>query len=65
MRKHAEAFHTNKGWKLAILFFIPTLTFFKCYFHENKALHTPTFYMKGKVAVFSVFEVQFFQLVRY
>ena len=29
MRKHAEAFHTNKGYKLAIVVFIPTLLFSK------------------------------------
>ena len=27
MRKHAESFHVNKGYKLAIVFFIPALPF--------------------------------------
>ena len=55
MRKHAETFHTNKGCKLAIVIFIPTLPFFKIetcgtpfkrYLHKSRALHTATFYMK-------------------
>ena len=48
MCTHAETFHANKGWKLAIVFFIPILSFSKYKFRvqENEASHTPTFYMK-------------------
>ena len=55
MRKHAETFHANKGYKLAIVFFYTNFTVFKIeikgtifkrYLHENEVLHTPTFYIE-------------------
>ena len=52
MRKHAEAFYAKKDYKLAILFFIPTLLFSKQkfriqrYLHENETLRTPIFCVK-------------------
>ena len=55
MHKHAKAFHTNKGYKLAIVVFIPTLLFSKYKFvvhfsnvisNENETFHSPSFYMK-------------------
>ena len=54
MRKHAETSHANKGYKLAIVVFIPICCFhnrhlwylLKIFLHENEALHTPTFSLK-------------------
>ena len=58
MRKHAETFSANKVCKCQTLF------------AQNQVLHTPTFCMKmnhdlRKMAAFLVFEVRFFQRVRF
>ena len=54
MHKHAETFHTNKGYKWLWQFSCQFSCFhkrnlcklFKCYLHKNEALRFPTFYMK-------------------
>ena len=53
MCKHVETFHTNKGYKLVFVVFIPIspfskifVTLVKCFWQENEALHTSTFYKK-------------------
>ena len=50
MCKHAETFHADTGYKLAIVNFDVfkieiSDTLMKWYFHENEALLIPTFYM--------------------
>ena len=52
MRKLMETFYVNKGYKLAIVIFIPILLLSTCgaliqrYLLKHKALHPPTFYLK-------------------
>ena len=55
MRKHAETFVANKGYKLAVVAFNTNFvifkiqicgTLFKHHWPENEALRTPTFHMK-------------------
>ena len=54
MRKHAKTFYTNKGYKLAIVFYTNFTvfkiefrgTFFKRYLDESETFHNFTFYMK-------------------
>ena len=54
MRKHAEMFHAIKGYKWKMSFYSNVNVFkieicgtlCKHQLHKNKALHTPTFYVK-------------------
>ena len=56
MRKHAETFHTSKGYRQTDTCHFYTNfagfkieicgIFFECYLNENEALDTHTYYMK-------------------
>ena len=48
MHKHAERYHANTGYKLAIAVFKTEIcgTLFKRYFHKNDAMHTPKLIIK-------------------
>ena len=77
MRKHAETFHSNKGYKLAIIVFIPASLYqhqtlvtqkhglMHSFFYKNELLK---YYLSNymiQIAMFLVLGVRFFQRIRF